>query len=222
LINSGGAGPEGAQYEYVLGPRLGRTSSKEQYVFIFDATTIEVDRSATYTVADPHDRLHREPLVALFRTKAASSGDAFTFKLVNIHTDPDDVPEEMNAMDDVYRAVFNDVDREDDIIVLGDFNTHEKRLHEFGEISGIAPALVDVKTNTRRTKSYDNLYFHELHTREFNGKSGIVDFVRVFNMTTEQALEISDHLPVWAEFSIFEGGGPGRLAARPDNATTPR
>ena len=222
LINSLNPGPAGSQYEYVLGPRLGRTTSKEQYAFIFNSKTIEVDRSATYTIADPHDRLHREPLTALFRTRAANSSDAFTFKLVNIHVDPDDVSEEMNAMDDVYRAVFNNVDREDDIIVLGDFNTHEKRLYEFGAVSGIVPALVGVMTNTLGTESYDNLYFHEQHTREFNGKAGLVDLVRVFNLNTKQAEEISDHLPVWAEFSIFEGGGPGRLAARPGDGAVPR
>ena len=57
----------GARYEYVLGPRLGRTNSKEQYAFLFDSETIEIDRQATYTVGDPYDRMHREPLVSLFR-----------------------------------------------------------------------------------------------------------------------------------------------------------
>ena len=32
----------------------------------------------------------------------------------------------------------------------------------------------------------------------------------------DKALEISDHLPVWAEFSIYEGGKPGYVAGRTD------
>ena len=32
----------------------------------------------------------------------------------------------------------------------------------------------------------------------------------------EQALEISDHFPVWAEFSVYEGGQQGRVASRPE------
>ncbi len=206
----------GVQYEYVLGPRLGRTSSKEQYVYIFDTRTIEVDRSSVYTMSDPYDRMHREPLVALFRTRAAKPEEAFTFKLVNVHTDPDEVKEEMNALDDVYRAVLNDGDGEDDVILLGDFNTSEDKLYQVGEISEITTALQDVTTNTKRTKSYDNLIFSSRHTSEFLGRSGVLDIVRAFNVSSETAEQVSDHLPVWGLFSIYEGGG-GRLAAMPDD-----
>ncbi|HEV3025235.1 MAG TPA: hypothetical protein VGX76_22345, partial [Pirellulales bacterium] len=31
---------EGAHFEFVIGPRLGRTSSKEQYAFIYDAASL--------------------------------------------------------------------------------------------------------------------------------------------------------------------------------------
>src|SRR5262249_15627408 len=51
LINS-----TGRRYDYVIGPRLGRTVSTEQYAFIFDTASIETDRQALYTVADPDDR----------------------------------------------------------------------------------------------------------------------------------------------------------------------
>jgi len=27
---------------------------------------------------------------------------------------------------------------------------------------------------------------------------------------------VSDHMPVWAEFSAYEGGQPGRIASRPE------
>ena len=45
LINS-----TGRHYDFVIGPRLGRSNSKEQYAFIFDTASVEVDRSALYTV----------------------------------------------------------------------------------------------------------------------------------------------------------------------------
>ena len=85
LINSAGA-----HYDYVIGPRLGRTSSTEQYAYVFDLATIEVDRSQLYTVADPDDLLHREPLVGWFRVRGPPADQAFTFSLINIHTDPDE------------------------------------------------------------------------------------------------------------------------------------
>jgi endonuclease/exonuclease/phosphatase family metal-dependent hydrolase len=212
LINA-----DGSQYEYELGPRLGRTTTKEQYAFFFDSRTVEIDRQATYTVADPHDRMHHEPLVALFRARSNDPAGAFTFKLVNVHIDLNDVGEEMNALRDVYRVVSSDVDREDDVILLGDFaidENDEKRRDGLASIAGMTVAIGGYSNNARPGTSHDNLYFHGRQTREFNGKSGIVDLVRIFNLTTEQLLVISDHLPVWAEFSVFEGGRQRRFATR--------
>ena len=58
-------------------------------------------------------------------------------------------------------------------------------------------------------------------TVEFTGRGGVFDFLRHYNLRIDDALNISDHLPVWAEFSIFEGATapavnpphtPGRVA----------
>ena len=76
-----------------------------------------------------------------------------------------------------------------------------------------------VPTNTRRTHTLDNILFNRTATVEFMGRAGVVDLVREFNLTQEQALQVSDHLPVWAEFSSYEGGQPGRVATQP--AETP-
>ena len=118
----------GRRYEYALGPRLGRTSSKEQYAFLFDSDRIEIDRTAVYTVDDPDDLLHREPLVAPFRVRGPPAADAFTFTLIDIHTDPDEVRSELDALDDVIQAVRNDGRGEDDVILLGDLNTDDEHL----------------------------------------------------------------------------------------------
>ena len=210
LVNS-----TGRHYDYVIGERLGRTSSKEQYAFVFDRQTIEVDRNELYTVLDPDDMLHREPLVAWFRVRGPPPAEAFTFSLVNIHTDPDETREELNALDDVYLAVLNDGRNEDDVIVLGDLNVDYRHLGDLGRLPDMSWVIKGQETNTRKTKSYDNILFNRRATAEFLGRGGVFDFMREFNLTTQEALEISDHLPVWAEFSIFEGGQPGRLAARP-------
>jgi hypothetical protein len=98
----------GKRYDFVIGERLGRTSSKEQYAYIFDTDTIEIDRRSIYTVYDPDDLLHREPLVGWFRCKGVDPRQAFTFSLVNVHVDPDEVTAEINVLDDVFRAVRDD------------------------------------------------------------------------------------------------------------------
>jgi deoxyribonuclease-1-like protein len=203
----------GRRYDYVIGERLGRTTSKEQYAFIFDTQSVEVDRQQLYTVADPDDLLHREPLVALFRVRGPSPENAFTFTLVNVHTDPDEVPQEMNVLDDVYMAVRNDGRNEDDVILLGDFNADDQHLGDVGRLSGITWVISGMPTNTKGTHQYDNLIFTEQATREFTGRGGVFDFMREYNLTMEQAEKVSDHLPVWAEFSIYEGGQAGRFAS---------
>lgn len=205
----------GRNYDFVIGPRIGDTSSKEQYAFVFDRQTIEVDRSFLYTVNYPDNLLHREPLVGWFRARGPSVDEAFTFTLVNVHTDPDIVATELSVMDDVYRVVRDDSRNEDDVIILGDFNADHEHLGELGQVPGITWAIAGIPTNVRRTKQYDNLVFHSLATREFVGRSGVVDFMRDYNLSSEEALEVSDHLPVWAEFSIYEGGTPGYVASRP-------
>jgi endonuclease/exonuclease/phosphatase family metal-dependent hydrolase len=202
----------GRRYDYVIGPRLGRTSSKEQYAFIFDRASVEVDRTQLYTVDDPDDLLHREPLVGWFRVRGPPTDQAFTFSLVNIHTDPDETDGELDAMDDVFRAVRDDGRGEDDIVILGDLNVDDRHLGQLGTISGIRWVISGTPTNTRGTAQYDNILFDENATREFVGRGGVFDFLREYNLTLDQALEVSDHLPVWAEFSTHEGGSIGRIA----------
>ena len=60
---------DGSRYDFIIGPRLGRTNSKEQYAVLFNTARIEVDRGSVYTVDDPKDLLHREPMVARFRVR---------------------------------------------------------------------------------------------------------------------------------------------------------
>ena len=65
------------------------------------------------------------------------------------------------------------------------------------------------------------MLFLARETNEYTGRAGVIDMVRRFNLTTEQALEVSDHLPIWAEFSIYEGGNRGRVAKLPTPSTRP-
>jgi endonuclease/exonuclease/phosphatase family metal-dependent hydrolase len=204
----------GGSYDYVISERIGRTSSKEQYAFIFDRSSVEVDRSQLYTVDDPDDLLHREPMVGWFRVRGPSEDEAFTFTLVNIHVDPHETGKELNVLDDVYRAVRDDGRGEDDVILLGDLNVDDRKLGELGQVSGATWVISGTPTNTSQTKQFDNIVFQINATREFTGRSGVFDFMRQYNLTAAEALEVSDHLPIWAEFSVYEGGQPGRVAAR--------
>lgn len=105
----------GVNYEVSIGPRLGRTTSKEQYAFIFKSDVIS--ELGSYTYSDNSDKFHREPFIAHFKV----TGKAFDFALVNIHTDPDEATAEINTLPNAIadaRTHFN----EQDVIALCDFN----------------------------------------------------------------------------------------------------
>jgi endonuclease/exonuclease/phosphatase family metal-dependent hydrolase len=212
---------DGSHYQFVIGPPLGRTDSTEQYAFIFDTDTIEVDPRQVYTMDDPEDLLHREPLVANFRVKGLPSDQAFTFNLVNIHTDPDEVAKELDVLDNAFYAVRDTVARdangnslpqEDDVVLLGDLNTDSRHMGELGQVPNLGH-VIDKTTNTRGSHQYDNIVFDTKSTVEFTGRGGVFDFMREYNIKLEEAVLVSDHLPVWAEFSVFEGGRPA-IASR--------
>lgn len=206
----------GGQYNFLIGPRLGRSVSTEQYVYIYDTARIEYDPSSVGTMSDPTDLLHREPYVARFRAKTSNPDQGFTFWLVNIHTDPDEVPQEIDVLADVFQVMQSARADEDDVILLGDLNANEKQFGRLGQIPGMSWVVTgNVMTNTRKNRAYDNLLFEQNATAEYTGSWGVLDLEETFGLTQDQALKVSDHMPVWAEFDALEAtGGRPKIADR--------
>ncbi len=209
MINS-----NGHQYAYIVGTRQGRTASKEQYAYFYNTERIAVNERWTYTVIDKYDKLHRPPYVAHFQTRVISNNNPFTFSLINIHTDPDETDQELNVLDDVYRVVANDGSQEDDVILLGDLNVNDQNLGELGMVPDLMWTVSRTPTNTRQSKQYDNILFSRHRSQEFTGQSGVYDFKTRFKLTEEEALKVSDHLPIWAEFKITENGSIRQASTR--------
>ncbi len=196
---------DGSRYDFIIGPRLGRSISKEQYAFVYDTNRIELDTASVGTIGDPGDLLHRAPYIARFRPRTTDPDRAFTFWLVNTHTDPDEVPEEVDALAQVFQVMQTARPDEDDVILLGDLNASEKELGNIKKIPGIQWVVGGgVMTNTRQNKAYDNIIFCAPATQEFTGRWNVLNFEEEFNLSREQALRVSDHFPVWAEFDIWE------------------
>jgi deoxyribonuclease-1-like protein len=137
--------------------------------------------------------------VATFHVRGEN---AFTFTLVNIHTDPDEVDEEVDALADVFVAV-QAASADDDVILLGDLNADERHFGKLAELP-VTAAISGVPTNTRKTKSYDNIIFDRRATSEYTGQFGVLDLMAEFALTQDEALVVSDHMPVWAVFSAVE------------------
>ncbi|HIF34935.1 MAG TPA: endonuclease/exonuclease/phosphatase [Planctomycetes bacterium] len=215
----------GANFDFVVGPRLpisSRDSSpgktfQEQYAFIFDRASVEVDRAQLYTIDDPDDLIRREPLIAWFRVRGPPEDQAFTFSLVNLHLDGNFLPEEMDALRGVFKAVQGDGRDEDDVILLGDFEASERDFGSLRDLPGVDWVIAGTPTDIMASQQRSNVVFSKLATVEYEGRGGVLDFLREFNLSEGEAREISDHMPVWAEFSIFEGGKPGQVAAQPES-----
>jgi deoxyribonuclease-1-like protein len=201
----------GRSYDYMIGPRVGRSAQLEQFAYIFDTQRLETDRYQLYTVEDPDDLIVREPLVAWFRTKGHAPQHAFTFSMINVHIDPDFAQRERELLPSLIQAVQNDGRGEDDWILLGDFQGGDSELFPLTKVAARL-ALIGIPTDVAGTRMLDEIALSGPATVEFNGKVGAYDFLRQYNLSLEQALEVSDHLPVWAEFSTLEGAEPGRIA----------
>lgn len=204
---------DGSKWASLVSERLGRTVSKEQYVFLYNTATVEFVPESDFVINDLHDLIHREPYIASFKTRV-ENGEPFSFTLINIHTDPDEAQEEVNALAEVFELVQKSNPAEDDVILLGDLNLDYTKFGQLGRIPGIYPTVQGTPTNTRKTESYDNIVFDQNATVEFRNEAGVLDLMSAFKLTEEQALDVSDHLPVWATFSANElSSGP--LASAP-------
>jgi hypothetical protein len=206
---------EGRQYDFAVAPQIGRESVEDYVAFFFDTETIQIDRSTIAPVRDPDRRFRHPPLVALFRARGVPEREAFTFKLINVQTPADHAVVEVDALIDVFRAVRAQPDNEDDVILLGDLATDDQHLGRLGQIPYLMAVITGTATTMRGNRLTDNILFNSRDTIEYTARSGTVDLMRRFDITASEAEEISAHMPVWAEFSVYESGQPGEASLAP-------
>ena len=194
----------GSDYEVVVGPRLGRTTSKEQYAFMYRVSKIVCGESYTYNDS-ASDLFHREPFIASFRTVDGN----FDFVLATIHTDPDEATEEIDSLPLVVDDAKAHFPGELDIIVLGDFNAD---CSYFDEDDATCPLrdpsytwLIsnDMDTNLASSScTYDRIVITNDAQAEFAGTAGVYRFDEVFSLSADAADDVSDHYPVYAVFNV--------------------
>ncbi len=198
----------GPAYDATMSPRLGRTSSKENYAFIYDTATVSLVSGSNYTFADPpagtvRDLFQREPFVARFNTTGG-----FDFVLIVLHTEPDGTPQELAdlvlVLDDA-RQHFPD---EADFVMLGDMNADCTYLSQAEEsalalrnasFTWVVPDSAD--TTTKSTDcAYDRIILTQGAAGHFTGRWGILRFDQLYGLNQSATEDVSDHYPVWAEF----------------------
>tara|TARA_R110002049_G_scaffold46487_1_gene135152 strand:+ start:104962 stop:106107 length:1146 start_codon:yes stop_codon:yes gene_type:complete len=194
------------RYDFILGEPIGPADARERLAFIFDTDRVRVDRSQTYVVADPENQMSYEPLVAWFQTSEADPSFAWTFSFVNVRIDLGRAPSEVALLPSMMHAIRRDGRGEDDVVVAGLLQADDAYL--------LPDVMGDDVRAAVRTDSTDLLGKHQTcnilvdidSTSEFVGRGGVLDFLRVYNLTLEDAQKVSKHLPVYGEFTATEGG----------------
>lgn len=205
----------GRDYDFAVAKDPQGEQPGQYSAFLFDRASVQIDRSTVYKVEDPRGRFRREPLTASFRAIGPAESEAFTFTLINVHSDPDQVRNEWALLDDVFRAVRDSRHGEDDVILLGDLGGDESRLGPLEQLPNLVWCVSGVPTTLRESRPVDNILFDRKATVEFTARGGVMDLMGELKLSKPEVLKIVGHFPVWAEFSVYERGQAGHVPGHP-------
>ncbi len=198
------ASGNGRRYDYILGPT--HEPSGEQLAFFFDTARIVTDRTQLYSVADPDNRMTHDPLVGWFRAIELDVKSAWTFSLVNVRIELPMARQETAELPRILNAVTRDGRGEDDCLMAGLFQADDVYLLATLGQPPMRTAIKGIPTDIFARHQTSNLVFNDVVTTESLGRGGVVDFLRRENLSLSEAEQVSPYLPVYAEFSIREGG----------------
>jgi deoxyribonuclease-1-like protein len=202
-------------YAYVVSERLGRTSSKEQYAYIYNTAKVKLS-STPQTYPEPlgTDPFHREPYIASF---SSADGD-FIATFATIHTDPDEAEEEIDALTDVAEYCTEVLPGDEMVILMGDFNGDCSYFDEddtssplrSGEYSWLIGN--DLDTTTKSTDcTYDRIVVLGDYQKYYTGDVGVIRFDELYDLDQDLTEDVSDHYPVYAKFYTESKGIKGTI-----------
>jgi endonuclease/exonuclease/phosphatase family metal-dependent hydrolase len=194
------------RFRYFAGPREGRSSSKEQYLVIYDSEKFAVLGAETYP--DPEDRFERNPLGLYFKALDAAGG--LDFILINNHLKPLSAAEEIDSLPEVigwFSAYWN----EKDVLTAGDFNA-DGYYYDENLLPLVFPepdyrVIISSEFDTtlaERDNTYDRLIITAAMNEDYAHSCGVLRFDEDYDLSRcgIEPWELSDHYPVWADFHI--------------------
>ncbi|GHV72193.1 deoxyribonuclease [Spirochaetia bacterium] len=205
------------RYSYVLGNREGRSSSKEQFWIIYDTEKLTLLDSVTWP--DTDDIYERNPLGVYFKT-----GGEFDFILIDNHVKPSDTVQEINALPAV-AAYFITLWNDDDVLIVGDLNADgayydENLLIEVFPETGYTIIITNDYDTTvaESSNTYDRFIITKSAGEYYTGNFGVLRYDELFDFEELglQPKNVSDHFPIWAEFSTGRAGPTPWSAPVPD------
>ena len=157
---------------------------------------------------DERDYFRREPAFACFQSQRDGIKRGFDFMLAAYHArwkgGKQKIKEEVERLDEVFRAMSDMRPGEKDLIIAGDFNLTPSNMEE---ALGVRPAMSGLgstlnASGARTRNIYDYILLHDADaTTEMTEGPKIID-VRQFVASNKIYRDsVSDHLPVVAIFS---------------------
>lgn len=197
-------------YNYVISSRLGRNTYKEQYAFLYKEKLVSV--KANYLYHDYQDGdadvFSREPFVVWFQAPFTAAKD---FVIVPLHTTPETSVKEIDELADVYMDVKRRWKAEN-FIFMGDFNAgcsyvpkkawKNIRLRTDPNFVWLIGDQEDTTVKKSTSCAYDRIVLRgqEIVNSVVPHSSGVFDFQKAYELSEEEALDVSDHFPV--EFKL--------------------
>ncbi len=195
------------------------TGNYERFAFIYDKRTVIstglVCEIGFNVPAESHQgyQLHRMPYCASFRA------GRFDFVIANAHIFCGSSAKEKLQREEEIKMLVEFIDKrartartkvfDRDFFVVGDFNIEEAEDKFFEALVSkgfqMPPTMNSLKTNFGRDGTFDKIAWVNRRSFSFSGNVNVVPFGEVlFQDCTIKGGEkqISDHLPLWAEFEI--------------------
>ena len=194
---------EGATYSFIQSPRLGRTTSKEAYAYLYNSETVQFIQGSDYVYNDTNDVFEREPYIASFKI------GNFDFVLAGIHTKPEDAYNEIGNLTSIVWSIQTAKPNEKDIIIMGDFNADGSYFNE-DDTSNLFKASEynwiitnDIDTTVKTDYTYDRIVVLDttLNHEYDAGTAQAFYFDQAYGLNNQTFVEeISDHYPVFAQY----------------------
>ncbi|MCZ6492125.1 MAG: endonuclease/exonuclease/phosphatase family protein [Acidobacteria bacterium] len=195
------------------------TGNNERFAFLYDKRTVVstglVCEIGFKVLAKTHRgyQLHRMPYCASFRS------GRFDFVIANAHIYFGKTAKERLQREEEIQSLVEFIHRRSktektkvfdrDFFVVGDFNIEEAGDQFFNALLSkgfkMPAQLRTLKTNFLQTATYDKIVWVDRPSFSFKDKINVVPFGQVLFRDRNPKggkKEISDHLPLWAEFRI--------------------
>ena len=188
------------KWDYHISPfGVGSSKYKEYFAYIYKKDKVKFIKSEGF-YKNGKSSLLREPYGATFQI------GNFDFTFVLVHTIYGNNESQRKAenykMVDVYNYFQDRDEKENDILIAGDFNLYAldesfRPLYKHADkiTYAIDPAIKTTIGAKGRANSYDNFFFSQKYSQEFTGSSGALDFSGDNPKLMREI--VSDHIPVF-------------------------